>query len=158
MLCKKGVLRNFAIFIGKHLCWSLFLINLQAIRHRCFPVNIVHFLRTPILKNICERLFLFKTYVLSETAGNAVNLRLLQWIWTGKLGRVVLIRRHSEKNCRWSKIQNACFLPVYLWWVFITWLQTKIIQTTINVILITNKLQELIYPSLNEKTILLLFY
>ena len=27
MLCKKGVLKNFAIFIGKHLCWTLFLIK-----------------------------------------------------------------------------------------------------------------------------------
>ena len=30
MFCEKGVLRNFAKFTGKHLCQSLFLINLQA--------------------------------------------------------------------------------------------------------------------------------
>ena len=30
MFCKKGVLRNFAKFTGKHLCQSLFLIKLQA--------------------------------------------------------------------------------------------------------------------------------
>ena len=29
---KKGVLKNFAILTGKHLCWSLFLIKLQAWR------------------------------------------------------------------------------------------------------------------------------
>ena len=29
---KKIVPKNFAIFTGKHLCWSLFLINLQAFR------------------------------------------------------------------------------------------------------------------------------
>ena len=29
---KKAVLKNFAIFTGKHLCWSLFLIKLQAFR------------------------------------------------------------------------------------------------------------------------------
>ena len=29
---KKGVLRNFANFIGKHKCWSLFLLGLQAFR------------------------------------------------------------------------------------------------------------------------------
>ena len=28
----KGVLKNFAIFTGKHLCWSFFLIKLQAYR------------------------------------------------------------------------------------------------------------------------------
>ena len=36
---KIDVLKNFAIFTGKHLCWSL--------QHRCFPVNIAKFLRTP---------------------------------------------------------------------------------------------------------------
>ena len=30
MFCKKGVLKNFAHFTGKHLCWSLFLTRLQA--------------------------------------------------------------------------------------------------------------------------------
>ena len=30
VFCKKGVLKNFANFTGKHLCWSLFLIKLQA--------------------------------------------------------------------------------------------------------------------------------
>ena len=29
---KKGVLKDFANFKGKHLCWSLFLIKLQAFR------------------------------------------------------------------------------------------------------------------------------
>ena len=39
----------------------LFLIKLRASprpQHSCFPVNIVKFLRTPILKNIRERLLL----------------------------------------------------------------------------------------------------
>ena len=53
------------IFTEKHLCWSLFLnknTGLQSwnfkkrFQHRCFPVNIVKFLRTFVLKNICERL------------------------------------------------------------------------------------------------------
>ena len=28
-------------------------------QHRCFAVNIAKFLRAPILKNICKRLFLY---------------------------------------------------------------------------------------------------
>ena len=28
----------------------------KRLRHRCFPVKFAKFLRTPILKNICERL------------------------------------------------------------------------------------------------------
>ena len=30
MFCKKGALKDFVNFIGKHLCWSLFLIKFQA--------------------------------------------------------------------------------------------------------------------------------
>ena len=45
--CKKGVLKNF--FTGKHLCWSLSLIKLQArvlkkrLQHSCFPVKFAKF-------------------------------------------------------------------------------------------------------------------
>ena len=39
--CKKGVLRNFAKFTGKHLFLK------KRLWHRCFPVNFVKFLRTP---------------------------------------------------------------------------------------------------------------
>ena len=58
VFCNKGVLKHFAIFTGKHLCWSLFLINLQTRRPEpatslkrnsntgVFPVNIAKFLRT----------------------------------------------------------------------------------------------------------------
>ena len=51
------VLKNFVIFTGKHLCWSLFLIKLPACRfmekrlqHWCFSLHVKKFLRTPILK------------------------------------------------------------------------------------------------------------
>ena len=62
---KKGVLKKFGNFTGKHLCWSLFLIKLQAqslvkkrLQHWCFPVKFAKFLRTSILKNICKILLL----------------------------------------------------------------------------------------------------
>ena len=60
VLYENAVLRNFAIFTGKHLCWSLFLINFikKRLQHRYFPENIVELLRTPIMKSICERLLL----------------------------------------------------------------------------------------------------
>ena len=52
MFCKKGVLRNFANFTGKHLCQSLFFSKVATLLkkrlwHRCFPVNFAKFLRTP---------------------------------------------------------------------------------------------------------------
>ena len=65
---KKAVLKNFSILTGRHLCWSLFFnqfVVLQVcnfikkrFQHRCFSVNIAKFLKTHILKKICERLLL----------------------------------------------------------------------------------------------------
>ena len=61
-----GVLKNFTIFTENHLCWSLFLIKLHTWRpatlskrllHRCFPVNIVNFLRAAFLWNISDFCF-----------------------------------------------------------------------------------------------------
>ena len=57
VFCKKGDLRNFTKFIGKHLCQSLIFNKVAGLRlatllkmrlwHRCFPVNFVKFRRTP---------------------------------------------------------------------------------------------------------------
>ena len=57
---ENGVLKCFTNFTERHLCWSLFLIKLQDWRpqHRCFPVKFGTFLKTSILKNICEQLLL----------------------------------------------------------------------------------------------------
>ena len=67
-----GVFENFASFLGKHLCWTLFFTKLKAFRpatlfkkrvlHRSFLVKFEKFLKTPILKNICERLLLCIDY------------------------------------------------------------------------------------------------
>ena len=67
MFNKKAALKNFAIFTEKHLPSSLFLnknVGLQSwnfikkrLQHRFFPANIAKFFRTPVLENICERLF-----------------------------------------------------------------------------------------------------
>ena len=66
---KKGVLRNFAKFTGKHLCQSLFLNKVAGLRlpatllkkrlqHNCLPVNFAKFPRTPFLQDISGRLLL----------------------------------------------------------------------------------------------------
>ena len=64
---KKGVLKNFAKFRGKHLCQSLFLNKVaglpatllkQRLWHRWFPLNFAKFLRTPVLQNTSGRLLL----------------------------------------------------------------------------------------------------
>ena len=61
MFCKKGVLRIFTKFTGKHLCQRLFSNKIAGLRpatllktsfwHRCFPVNFVKFLRKLFLQN-----------------------------------------------------------------------------------------------------------
>ena len=65
---KKVVLINFAIFTENPCAGVSFFLNKNAgllswnlikkcLKHRYFRVNIVKILRTPVLKNICERLF-----------------------------------------------------------------------------------------------------
>ena len=59
MFCKKGVLRNFGKFAGKHLCQSFFFNKLAGLSpatllkkrpwHNCCPMNFPKFLRTPFL-------------------------------------------------------------------------------------------------------------
>ena len=58
-VCKKGVLKNFAKFTRKHLCWIFFYNKVAVPRpaslfkkrlwHRSLPVNFANFLRTLIL-------------------------------------------------------------------------------------------------------------
>ena len=52
---KKDVLKNFAIFTGKDLRWSLFL--KKRFQHKFFPLNIAKSLKTPA-KKISELLLL----------------------------------------------------------------------------------------------------
>ena len=52
---KKGFLRNFSKFTGKHLCERLLK---KSLWHWCFPVNFAKFLRTPFLQNTSRRLLL----------------------------------------------------------------------------------------------------
>ena len=56
---KKSVLNNFTKFTGKPVPESLFLVcNFikKRLWHRCFLVSFAKLLRTPVLKNICEKL------------------------------------------------------------------------------------------------------
>ena len=67
MFCKKGILRNFPKFSGKHLCQGLFFNKVAGLRpgtllkkrlwHRCFAVNFAKFLRIPFLQNTSSGCF-----------------------------------------------------------------------------------------------------
>ena len=84
MFCKKAALKTYIELTEKHLCWSLFLIKFQDFglvnlfkkdgkTGVCFPVNLVKFLRTPILENICELLLLhIKYYTPSNNTAESV--------------------------------------------------------------------------------------
>ena len=101
---EKAVLKNIAIFTGKHLCWSLFLsenVSLQSynfikkrLQHRCFPVKIAQFLRARALKNICEPLFeRFSTWINNITSN----------IWSEEdiFSKTKQTKNHSRT--RWKK-------------------------------------------------------
>ena len=62
------VIKNFAMFIGKHLCWSVFFnkykglkacnFNKNRLQHKLFPVQFAKFLRTPFFTEHVRRLLL----------------------------------------------------------------------------------------------------
>ena len=60
----KQIFKNFANFTENYLCWCLFLTKLgcnfikKRLQHTCSPVKFAKFLRTLILKKICEQLLL----------------------------------------------------------------------------------------------------
>ena len=51
MFFKIGVLKNFAVFTGKYLCWSLLYNKVAGLKdsYTGFPMNIVKFSRAPFL-------------------------------------------------------------------------------------------------------------
>ena len=55
--------RNFPIFTGNHLCWSLFLMKLQAYFNTCFIVNIAKFFDSKSPVASVDLLFLIKSNV-----------------------------------------------------------------------------------------------
>ena len=56
---KKAVLKNFVIFTGKHLCWSLFLIKTPI---QVFSCEYCKIFKNNYFENICQRLLLEETF------------------------------------------------------------------------------------------------
>ena len=78
---KKTVLKNFATSTGKHLCQNLFFNKNAGLQGPSFiKKRLVKFLRTPILKNICERLLLKVTLELFSMRTN--NIRSEEDVFT----------------------------------------------------------------------------
>ena len=69
VFCKKGVLKIFAKFTGKHLCKSLFFNKVAGL----WPVNFVKFPRTPFLHNTSGRLLLIVRWSVKASALLTLN-------------------------------------------------------------------------------------
>ena len=103
---KKVFLKNFANFAGKHLWWSLFLTKSQTqgcnfikkrLQHRWFPVKFVEFSRTPIFKNICERLLLgFNNFLIFLTV-LTIYLISLMFLHRKEMFASVISPPHSHR-------------------------------------------------------------
>ena len=87
MFYKKGVLRNFAKFTGKHLCQSLFFNKVAGLRrgillkmrlwHWYLPVDFTKFLRTPFYIKHLWCLFLFDSNFMFIAKGKLY----ISYIW-----------------------------------------------------------------------------
>ena len=79
----------------------------KRLQHRCFPVNIAKFLRTTILKNICERLFLYVRILKKNFFAKWKNGKSKTQISeiSEKLFRDFLVP--SFQFCRTAKMKNS---------------------------------------------------
>ena len=70
-----GILKNFAIITGKHLCWNLFLIKLQSWRLQLYqketPIQVFLWEYCKIVKNS----FLYKTHPVAASEQNENKLK-----------------------------------------------------------------------------------
>ena len=95
VFCRKGVVRNFAKFTGKHPCQSLFFNKVaslgsatllkKSLWYRCFPVNFVKFLRTPFFLEHLRWLLL--------NYGSLVTVLVVKF-----LGNVTYVTRNRSGN------------------------------------------------------------
>ena len=93
MFLKIDVLKNFAIFTGKQLRWSLYLIKLQAFK--CFPMNIAKSLTAVFLQNTSGGCFCRCSvlhYIFKKTLLNILSLYIAFFVLKLK---IILIRFHS---------------------------------------------------------------
>ena len=90
---RKGVLKNFAKFTGKHLCQSLFFNKVAGLRlaillkkrlwHRCLPLNFCKVSKNTFIEHLrktaskCCRRFLFKEF--SKVTPRALERNLGTW-------------------------------------------------------------------------------
>ena len=103
---KKGILRNFSKFTGKHLYQSLFCMRpatllKKRLWHRCFPVNFAKFLRTLFLTERLRWLLLCFDILTGAKHKVVHNLLIANW---GKITDIT--RKINIWCCIWVCISN----------------------------------------------------
>ena len=112
MFYKKGVIQNFANFFFPR---PEILLK-KRLWHRCFPVKFEKFLRTPILKNIYERLLL-ENYILTYYNPYIPDIlffksvSFLTQIWAFYLKKCIIFAFY--RGCLISLIKNRYFLTIH---------------------------------------------
>ena len=113
MFFKIGVLKNFANFTGKHLCWSLFLIKFQTLRpatllkrdsRQVFSCTISKFLRALFLKNTSGGCFCtYYTHMTSHA------------IWVDEITDITISIKALEHGYIFSKYSWNLNISVIIW-------------------------------------------
>ena len=93
----------------------------KRLQHRCFPVNIAKFLRTPILKNICERLLpkgVLQKKLLRQISPRKVSPNLQKNAYYG-FSFLSKVKDRQLTNLDKPGLHCRCFYVGYLWTVFV---------------------------------------
>ena len=121
--CKKGVLKIFANFTGKHLCWSLFFNKVACLQPASFLRRAS---RTPILKNICKQLLLevrssrpeaFCKKGVPRNFTKFTGKHLCQSLRPATLLKMKLWNRYFPVN--FVKFLRTLFSTEHLWWLLL---------------------------------------
>ena len=125
---KKGVLKNFVNFIGKHLCCSLFLIKLQAwhLFWRTSAKDCFYTAHTP-LTVIYPFYFIFSTSITFSTqkqsSGDVLKKSVLTNFakFTGKyLCQSLFFNKVAKLMQNFAKFLRTPFVTEHLWWLLLT--------------------------------------
>ena len=118
---RKGVLRNFTKFTGKHLYQSYYFNKVAGIRpatllkktlwHRFFTVNFAKFLKTPFLQNSSGRLLL---YVTKNSGTSTSHHQLLTGLENLTLSVCLLLSARANKMIpAWHFMKINRYLCLY---------------------------------------------
>ena len=113
----KGVRKRCRKFTGEHPCRSVISIKLLCnfieitLRHRCFPVNLLHIFRTPFLKNTSVRLLHENNYRPVSILPNISKIHESLFIWLFKLQETENLSRFYIQRLR--KYYLWCYKMFY---------------------------------------------